>query len=649
MYRVRVDNALHDLVQRTTQLLEREPRGSRMVLALVALTVALYAGGLSYPPVFGEFALLASGKLAAAALTTPALGAAWLADASFGGWAKLVGQDLFWHRVLNLVLHCLGVVFVFLLSRRVAGAAVGSGVRAGWIAFFAAGLFALHPVVVYAVAYLPARGVLLLGVFVFVGLWSVARAAQDGWRGAWAVAPFACAGALLCSPSAIALPAAMAWLVYLTAPHGTSRAAWWAVVAAASVSVAYGVVVALTASSGVDAAGMSYLEQSAANSSRLLRYLGYGLVPITAWMAIDMPEAAPHAAAWNGWGSMLGIAALAFAVVWSRRNLRYRGLAIALGALLLLAASEIFWPRLANDFALWRGYMGVALLCLALVWAIALLGPRASLILGFGGLTAWAVLSVLTLQTFSSHVAVWDDAIRAAGYFGPDAKDARLYVNRATLHRTEGHALAALADYDRALTLQPGHARALRGRAQLHIDEKRYPEALKDLDRLLELEPGQIILHADRGLVLMQIGKFSEAMQAFNTAIGMGAREPKVFLNRSLAVFQMGGLGAAPLALTDIERAIALDPSYALAYFNRALIFEQAAQAGMRLRDAVSPELMRAVATQNIARACQLGHGPACDIERARAASKSAEPPGLPATMTLTPEELRTQGLPLNR
>jgi len=648
MHRVRVDNALQDLMRRACEALEWEPRGSRVLVALVALTVVLYASALSYPPVFGEFALLASGKLAAVA-QTPVVGAAWLADASFGAWATLVGQDLFWHRFFNLVLHCLGVVFVFLLARRLVSSAAASSVRAGWMAFLAAGLFALHPAVVYAVAYLPARAALLLGVFVLVGLWSVARAAQEGWRGAWGVAPCACAGALLCSPYAIALPAAMAWVVYLTALGGRGRAAWCAVAAAASVSVVYGAAMALGAGSGTDAGGIGYFDQVAANSNRLLRYLGYGLVPITAWMAIDMPEVAPYLRAWNGWGSIFGIVLLASLVVWSRGNSRYRGLGIALGALLLLAASEVFWPRPVNDFALWRSYSWVALLCLGLAWAIVSLGARAVLILGLGGLVVWAVLAGLTLQTFASHVAVWDDAVRAAGYFGPQAKDARLYVNRATLHRTEGHTLAALADYDQALALQPGHTRALRGRAQLHVDEKRYPEALKDLDRLLEREPGQAILHADRGLVLMQMGKFSEAMQAFNGAIGQGAREPKVFLNRGLAVFQMGGLGAAPLALADIERALALDPSYALAYFNRALIFEQAAQAGMRLRDAISPELMRAVATQNIARACQLGHAPACEIERARAAAKSSDPPGLTGTMKLTPEELKAQGLPLIR
>ena len=134
------------------------------------------------------------------------------------------------------------------------------------------------------------------------------------------------------------------------------------------------------------------------------------------------------------------------------------------------------------------------------------------------------------------------------------------------------------------------------------------------------------------------------AGRAFDRAIERGVKEPRVFLNRGLARLQLGGLGAAPAALVDIERALKLDPDYALAYFNRAMIFEQAANAGIRLRDALSPELMRAVAEQNIHRACQLGHAGAC--ERLHAKSKEMLPGAADGPVRMTPEVLREQGLP---
>jgi len=327
-----------------------------------------------------------------------------------------------------------------------------------------------------------------------------------------------------------------------------------------------------------------------------------------------------------------------------RRTGLARAAAIALGCTLALQLGEMLWPRIAQPFELTRSYAFMPCVLLVPACLLALIPARAAWALGCAALVAWLLLAADALQSFSSHVALWEDAVRRAERVGPRAEDARIYLNRATLHRSEGHTLAALADYDQALSLHPDLTRALRGRAQAFVDEKRYGEALRDLDRLLELEPDQAITHADRGLALMQARRFNEAGLAFDRAVARGVKEPRVFLNRALARLHHGGLGAAPAALVDIERAIALDPTYALAYYNRAMVFEQSANAGIRLRDALSPELMRAVASQNLDRACQLGHTGACERQRAKA--EELVPGANEGPVRVTPEALRQQGIP---
>jgi tetratricopeptide (TPR) repeat protein len=630
--------------------LRTEPSTLGAAALLMLAVVALYVSALGYPLVFGDFVFLAPERLGAYARALPAPGGNWLADASFGWSGAVFGAQWPWHRALNLVLHTATVLFAFDLFRHIlAGVGVDRAVARGSIAFIAALLIALNPVAVYSVAYLSARYALLLGLFALAALWGAARSLQEGGRVAWALGPVAVAAALACSPAALGIPVALA-LLALTLPAAGAferRRTWLGVALAGAIAAGYAAAW-IVGSAGPDGGGGGYLDALAASCSRFLRYLGFWLVPWTARMAIDMPEPAIDATAiWPGWLAIAAIAALSIGLVWilrARRTGLLRAMAITCACALALSSVELLWPRLDAPFALSRSYAWMPCVMLAPACLMALLPLRAACIAACAAVLIGLVAAADTLQTFSSHVALWNDAVHRAERAGPRPEDARVYLNRATVHRHDGHTVAALADYDQALALDPDMTRALRGRAQVYIDEKRYGEALRDLDRVLELQPEQAITHADRGLALMQAGRLNEAGRAFDRAIERGVKEPRVFLNRGLARLQLGGLGAAPAALVDIERALKLDPNYALAYYNRAMIFEQAANAGIRLRDALSPDLMRAVAEQNLNRACELGHTGAC--ERLRAKAKDVPPGAADGPIRMTPEALRQQGLP---
>lgn len=610
---------------------------------LASLVVLILGVGLGYPLVFGDYALLTAAKLRAYGTYAPVVGTPWLSDASFGGWSRWVGIDSTGHRLLNLGLHGVAVALVFAIARRLQGRADAAGMHRGWVAWLAAALFALHPAVVYTEAYLAARPLLLQGSWGLLALWSTLRAADQDRRGLWWLPPVACVGALLSSPAAIGLPLALMFVAATLDPSRRRAPLWSAVAIAMLAAVAYLVWWGMLGTSAL--AAESYFASVGDNAWRWLRGLGYAVVPVVGWMAIDMPEPTPVASLWQaGAGVVVYVVLIAASLrLLLRPSLRALG---AAGLLLAtLASAEIFFPGAWAGFAPWRSYPWIAFVAMGAAFCVGHLRPPLALATGIGLLAVVSVLGLLTLQTFSSHVGVWDHAIRAAEGFGPLAKDARLYVNRATLHRAQGHTIAAVADYDRALALQPDFPRALRGRAQANIDSRRYAAALEDLQRLLAVEPANAGTYADIGLVHMQLGRHGEAMKAFNTAIEKGVQEPRLYLNRGLTLFQIGGLGAAPRALDDIERALKLDPDYALAHFNRGRIFEQAAQAGMRLRDAVSPQIMRIVANQNIARACQLGHRPACELERERAADPPKVEERGDSPMRLTPEMLRERGL----
>jgi len=636
---------LQDLYGRILGRIEAAGPSSFAGCVLALIIVLILGSGLGYPLVFGDYALLATAKLGSYGTYWPAPGTPWLSDASFGWWSRIAGRDWTWHRLLNLVFHGITVVFFYAAARRILRDSRSGGMQPGWIAFLAAALFALHPAVVYAEAYLAARPLLLQGMFGAIALWAVLRAAEQSWRGVWCLTPIAYVGAMLASPAAIGLPLALAFAVHAATPARRWGPAWAGVAASVAIGLAWCIWWAMQGSGAAESVATGYVAALGDNAWRWLRGIGYGIVPITAWMAIDMPEPNPAAPPWLAMASVLVYVALVVFALRALRSPAWRAIGVAGGLLAALSLAEIVFPGAWAAFAPWRSYPWIAFLCLVVAGVITRLRPGVALATASVAALVCAVLALLALQTFSSHVAVWDQAVRAAETFGAQAKDARLYVNRGTLHRSQGHTLAAVEDYGRALALQPDFPRALRGRTQAHIDERRYPLALKDLQRLLDVEPDQVGTHADIGLVHMQTGKYAEAMKSFNTAVAKGVKEPKLYLNRGLALLQMGGLGAAPRALDDIEHALAIDPNYALAHFNRGLIFDRAAAAGMRLRDAVSPEIMRIIAKQNIARACQLGHRAACDLERSRAAEQPKVEEMNEAPLRLTPEKLREQGL----
>ena len=623
--------------------MERAPSTHLVGWGLLLLVTAAFATGLGYPLVFGDYAMLSSAKLAAYGRSLPSPTIPWLAEASFGWTSLLVGADWPWHRALNLLLHAVSVVAAFALARRLLRDTYRGGLHPDWVACLAAGLFALHPVSVYATAYLSARASLLTGFCCLVALWGLLKSSESTSSKAGWLVPIACAGAVASSPIAVGLLLALFVAARGSNPTSLSGSLRTALVAATTVVLGW-LLWALVSGGGV--ALSDYLQHAGENAVRWLRGVGYAFVPATAWMAIDMPQSAASVPGWAGIGAMVVMVALVAIGFGTAGRPRGRVPAVLVGCIAAFGIAAMLHPRAWTEFAIWYAYPAVFFACALCAWALAQFGSRALFALGTAVFVIVAVLGIGTLQTFSSHMAVWDDAVLMAERGEPRAEDARIYINRATLHRASGHPIAAIQDYTKALALTPDLPRALRGRAQAYVDDKRFAEALQDLQRLLELEPKQPITHADIGLVQMQSGKFADALKSFNAAVQQGVREPRLFLNRGLVLYRMGGLGAAPRALDEIERALALDAGYALAHFNRGLIFEQAARAGIRLRDAPSPEIMRLVAAQNIARACKLGHRPACDIERARAEEKSRLQMAPDGPSVLSPEMLREQGLP---
>jgi hypothetical protein len=140
------------------------------LLLLIAPATLLYSQFLGNPLVFDDLPFFYGnnfGEAYAKYLNKVfSLDLRWLPYASFVWTRDLIGEQLIWLHLGNLILHLLTVITLFLLLRRLFDLVLPNTTDKNyWLAFFAALIFSVHPVSVYAVAYLSQRTMLMATLF----------------------------------------------------------------------------------------------------------------------------------------------------------------------------------------------------------------------------------------------------------------------------------------------------------------------------------------------------------------------------------------------------------------------------------------------------------------------------------------------------
>jgi tetratricopeptide (TPR) repeat protein len=156
-----------------------------------------------------------------------------------------------------------------------------------------------------------------------------------------------------------------------------------------------------------------------------------------------------------------------------------------------------------------------------------------------------------------------------------------VYFYRGFAQRQMGSAEAALADYDRAIELNPEFAAAYlnRGAAHYHLGE--IEEAVADYTRAVELDPENTNAYYNRALAYQALGEPDLAIEDYSRAIDLNPQFAAAYLSRGI-LYRDGG--EPEKAIEDYTRAIEADPEYADAYNNRGYLN---AQMGVNLDEAL--------------------------------------------------------------
>lgn len=117
------------------------------------------------------------------------------------------------------------------------------------------------------------------------------------------------------------------------------------------------------------------------------------------------------------------------------------------------------------------------------------------------------------LGNLEHSIADFDRAIR----INPRLADA--YNNRGNVWQTKGNLENALLDFDRAIQLNPRHHHAFNNRANLRLAKGDLRGAISDYNRSIELDATNATVFANRGLTWLQLGRNKEARSDFEQAI----------------------------------------------------------------------------------------------------------------------------------
>jgi tetratricopeptide (TPR) repeat protein len=141
--------------------------------------------------------------------------------------------------------------------------------------------------------------------------------------------------------------------------------------------------------------------------------------------------------------------------------------------------------------------------------------------------------------------------------------DACARNNRGLAYMRSGRAEEALADFNKAVELNPDHPDHINSRAQLYEElgqhdlAKRDSElALETCDRIFDPELSDDIVWNDRAEALVRLGRYQEALDTSRNVLLIREDDPEAF--RFIAE-ALAGLGKYDEALKNFDRSLELD------------------------------------------------------------------------------------------
>jgi tetratricopeptide (TPR) repeat protein/S1-C subfamily serine protease len=160
----------------------------------------------------------------------------------------------------------------------------------------------------------------------------------------------------------------------------------------------------------------------------------------------------------------------------------------------------------------------------------------------------------------------YQDALSASSQAIELSPRAAFYNNRGATYASLKNYPKAIADYDRAIAINPEFAEAYTGRSGTYYFLKNYPKVVADCDKAIAINPKLSDAYINRGLTHYALKAYPKALADYDKAISINSKNALAYNNRGVTYYD---LKEYLKALADYDKAIAINPTLVDAYINR--------------------------------------------------------------------------------
>jgi len=552
----------------------RYPKAARRVLgagAIIGVTIAVYIPAMRSGFVWDDDTFLTENPLIKAPdglyrfwFTTEAPDYFPLTSSLLWIEWRLWGRNPTGYHVVNVVLHAVGAVLLWtvLVRLRIPGA------------WWAAMLFAVHPVNVESVAWITERKNVLPMVFYALTLWLFLKFRADGRHRWYILAVPAFLLALLSKTSVVMLPIVLlgcaAWQDRGPLRKDLFQSIPFFILAGVLGSVT--VWFQYTRAIGEDVVrNDGFMSRLAVAGIAVWFYLYKALLPHE--LCFVYPRWQIDASNPLSYVPGLLLAAL-LGVLWRFRSGWGRAPLFALGYYVVmlfpvLGFFNIYFMRYSLVADHWQYFSIIGIIALltgvgARVFASRSTGLRVSgIALASGAVGLLGFLTWRQAGIYTDHETLWRDTLRK------NPRCAMAHNNLGSLLERRGQFDQATHHYAEAVRIEPNFAEAHNHLGSMRIAQGRIDQAIAHYVEAIRIKPHYADAHNNLGVALSKRGDMGRAFEHYQRALGIRPDHVEAQFNLGVALTGLGRLDQAAVCYGEVLR---LDPNHVKAHNNLAML-----------------------------------------------------------------------------